>query len=178
MSENEDQKWARLQRERERNRPRNGGAIVREDADDPRLLHPANEGHDEERSRIRATKWAGQTVAGSGGGPPDFTSSPTPPREPVPTGPGAAEEKPRGLLHNADKHLREHQVGGGEAKKHPRPREETTPVPGVGRRREPGPLPDQPEIPPGATPIGGVVETEDARDQLDPAGMRRRPRDL
>ncbi|MDO9280338.1 MAG: hypothetical protein Q7U06_00390, partial [Pseudomonadota bacterium] len=65
MSENEDQKWARLQREREQNRPRNGGAIVREDAEDTRHLHPANEGHDEERSRVQATKWAGQTVAGS-----------------------------------------------------------------------------------------------------------------
>ncbi|MES2641626.1 MAG: hypothetical protein V4850_19195 [Myxococcota bacterium] len=173
MSENEDQKWARLQREREQNRPRNGGAIVREDADDPRLLHPANEGHDEERSRIRATKWAGQTVAGSGGGPPDFTSPRTPPRQSVPLE-AAPEEKPRGLLHNADKHLREHQVGGGEAKKHPRPREETTPVPGAGRHREPGPLPGEPEIPPGATPIGAEVETKDDRDRLQP-GSRRRP---
>ena len=153
MSENEDQKWARLQREREQNRPRNGGAIVREDADDPRLLHPANEGHDEERSRIRATKWAAQTVAGSAGLP-NVISPPGAAQRESPAA-SAQEERPHGLLHNADKHPREYQLGGGEAKKHPRPREETSPVPGVGRHREPGPLPGQPEF--------------------DPAGMRRRP---
>lgn len=176
MSENEDQKWARLQREREQNRPRNGGAIVREDAEDPRFLHPGNEGHDEERNRVRATKWAGQTVAGSAG-PSQGASAQAPGTEAVPVA-SPEEPKPRGLLHNADHHLREHHTAGGEPRKHPRAPEETTPEPGVGRHREPGRLPDEPEIPPGARPIGAAVETGDARDRFQPAGTRRRPRDM
>lgn len=171
MNENEDQKWARLQRERDQNRPRNGGAIVREDADATRLLTPANEGHDLERARIRETKWAGQTVAGSGGGPPEFSAPRAAEHGEVPV-----ESGPETKVHGSPFHAndRERRSAGGEARKHPRPAAETSPEPGVGRFRPSAHLPTEPEIPPGATPIGAEVDTVDDRDRLQP-GSRRRP---
>ncbi|MDP2317391.1 MAG: hypothetical protein Q8P41_31190 [Pseudomonadota bacterium] len=176
MGENEDQKWRRLQRERDQNLPRNGASVVEAEPDN-RLLHPANEGHDEERSRVRETKWAGQTVAGSAAPPVSTAPSPGVERGEVETGPGP-EAKAHGSPFHADDHLRERQVRGGEAKKHPRAREETTPEPGPGPHRPEARAAGEVEIPPNARPIGADVTTEDRRDEYEPAGTRRRPRDL
>ncbi|MDP2304441.1 MAG: hypothetical protein Q8P18_00265 [Pseudomonadota bacterium] len=107
MGEHEDQKWARLQRERAQHQP-----------GEPRLLHPGNEGHDEERSRSQEQGWAAQTVSGAPPGPRAAQAAEV----------GEAPATPR--ADPGERHVR-----GGEAKKHPRPREETTPEPGRGAHR-------------------------------------------
>lgn len=121
MPESEDQKWKRLQREREQNRtkPHGAGPVLPEDADDRDVLQPHNEGRDDERLRARMRRWeAEQSPRGRVIRAIKERALVVSARKASP-GPGMVWV---GVEDGKERHAtrREKRVRGGEPKKHPR----------------------------------------------------------
>jgi hypothetical protein len=115
MGGHDDRHWDEL----ERQKAERGAEGVT--AGEERLLHPGNQGQDEERVRSRLEAWqeeegpAGKAARELGRMEGPKPTSPPPVEAASPSHGGRA--------------------GGGEPKKHPRKPEETTPEPGRGRRK-------------------------------------------
>ncbi len=134
MGGEDDKHHARIVRDRAAHQKRHGED--RGNVNDSPLLHPGNEGHDRERKLDRLEHWAteeradgpdarrlremagGAEYQGGPVGAERFVEQPPP--------------GPHGAPYNQEKHARERHTRGGEAGKHPHPREETTPEPGRG----------------------------------------------
>lgn len=141
MSGKDDKHQADIERQRTANRQRHGDD--RGNVNDSPLLHPANEGHDEERTRDRLERWAAQESADgpdarrlremAGGA--RVQGGPIGNERFVEQGVEPPPVKMHGSPYNRDENLREKHAAAGEPAKHPRRREDTTPEPGRGAHR-------------------------------------------